>query len=302
MDGIITDIQRFSVHDGPGIRTTVFLKGCNLNCGWCHNPETIHPRPELQVFPDKCIACGACLTACPHAAHRLADTTKHFDRHLCTACGSCARTCYAEALQLVGRLVTPQQVLAEVLEDQPFYANSGGGVTLSGGEPLCQREFCIEILRLCKLVGIHTAIETNLAWPWECVESVLPHIDLVMADIKTMDPILHARWTGQSNDRILDNARRLAGRNLPLIIRTPIIPGVNDNEKTIAEIANFVANLANLRYYELLPYHPLGLSKYTSLGRESPIPEDARLDPETLTALAAVARQRGIPVRPAEST
>jgi pyruvate formate lyase activating enzyme len=291
---MITDIQRFCVHDGPGIRTTVFFKGCNLRCGWCHNPETILPGPQLQVYPDRCIGCGACVAACP----RGAPSRRNLDRRLCTACGTCARTCYAEAMKLIGRRVAAQEVFAEVIEDRAFYANSGGGVTLSGGEPLCQREFAIEILQLCKAAGVHTAIETNLAWPWEHVEPVLPHLDLLMADIKSMDAALHADWTGQSNDRTLDNIRRLAGQDLPLIIRTPVIPGVNDSDKEIGAIADFVAGLPNLRYYELLPYHPLGLGKYESLGMVSRVPEDLRLDEGRLASLATIARRRGIEVRP----
>jgi pyruvate formate lyase activating enzyme len=301
MDGIITDIQRFCVHDGPGIRTTVFFKGCNLRCGWCHNPETTLPQPQLQVYPDRCIACGACLAACPRGAHTLVDGRRRFDRQLCAACGTCARTCYAEALKVAGRQVTAHQLLAEVLEDRPFYAASGGGVTLSGGEPLCQREFCIDVLRLCKDAGLHTAIETNLAWPWERVESVLPWLDLVMADIKTLDAVLHMQWTGVPNKRILDNARRLSGVDLQLIIRTPVIPGVNDNAGQIGGIADFIAGFVNLQYYELLPYHPLGTGKYASLGMTSRMPEDSHLAPEKLKELSAVARQRGIEVRPGEA-
>jgi pyruvate formate lyase activating enzyme len=298
VDGIITDIQRFCVHDGPGIRSTVFFKGCNLRCAWCHNPETILPQPQLQTHPDKCIACGACLAACSHGAHVAVDGRRNFNRRLCTACGTCARTCYAEALKLVGRRVSAREILAEIREDRPFYANSGGGVTLSGGEPLCQQAFAIEVLQLCRGAGVHTAIETNLAWPWQHVEPVLPWLDLLMVDIKTLDSALHRRWTGTGNESVLDNLRRLAGQDLPLIVRTPVIPGVNDTEKEIGAIADFIANLSYLQYYELLPYHPLGVGKYASLGMESRMAEDLRLDAARLKGLADVARHREIEVRP----
>lgn len=298
MTGLITDIQRFCVHDGPGIRTTVFLKGCNLRCGWCHNPETINPRPELQVYPEKCVACGACLTACSRGAHAVVDGQKRFERSLCAACGACARGCYAEALKVAGRQVTAEEVVAEVLEDREFYASSGGGVTLSGGEPLMQRDFAVEVLQLCRQAGLHTAIETNLAWPWEHVESVLPHLDLLMADIKMMDSKLHMEWTGVPNCRILANVRRLAGLDLPVVIRTPIIPGVNDSEQEVLLIADLVAQLPNLQYYELLPFHPLGEGKYAAIGRECRVSDACQWDRGKVGRLAAAAREKGIRVRP----
>lgn len=308
MNGIITDVQRFCVHDGPGIRTTVFLKGCNLRCGWCHNPETMLPKPELQVIARNCITCGACLKACPRGAHRLVDGQRSFDRQVCVACGTCARGCYADALKVVGRPITARQVVAEVMEDWPFYVNSAGtvqyrgkalpgGMTLSGGEPLFQREFCIDVLRQCKQAGVHTAVETNLAWPWEDVESVLPYVDLMMADIKVMDSRLHAEWTGVPNCRVLENVRKLGQYDLPLIVRTPVIPDVNDHSSEIGKIADFIMGMPNLLYYELLPYHPLGLSKYASLGQECRVAEGKQLNQQKLRNLAMVARERGIPVR-----
>ena len=293
----VSDIQRFSVHDGPGIRTTVFLKGCNLRCRWCHNPEMIRPGAELQLFPDRCVGCGACLTACPKQAHTITDGGRAFDRSLCVACGACAEGCYAHALVLVGRELTVEQVLKEVAADREFYDRSGGGVTLSGGEPLLQPEFAGELLRACKGQGIHTAIETNLAWPWERVEAVLPVTDLVLLDIKMMDAAAHRRWTGAGNEQVLENARKLSQTEVPIIVRTPVIAGVNATAEDIGRIADFIRAFGNLLYYELLPYNPLGAGKYRSLGMEQPRERFARPDRQTLRALAEEARGRGIRVR-----
>jgi pyruvate formate lyase activating enzyme len=328
MKGIVTDIQRFSVHDGPGIRTTVFLKGCNLRCRWCHNPETIHPHAELQVLPDRCIACGACLTACPRGAHVLAATgeapspemgtgtrrggsqspRREFRRQFCQACGACAAGCYAGALTLVGRELTAEEVLAEVLQDRRFYENSGGGMTLSGGEPLFQHAFTMELLRQAKAAGLHSAVETNLAWPWEHVAAVAELADLMIVDVKLADSAAHRQWTGQDNEQVLANLARLGvlpspappsvpGEITRLIVRTPVVPGVNDTPRQIGQIADLLAGLGSLAYYELLPYHPLGSGKYESLGMAYELAEAKRPPPETMRALAAEARNRGIPVR-----
>ena len=296
MTGIVTDIQRFSIHDGPGIRTTVFLKGCNLRCRWCHNPETLRPRPELQVLPDKCIGCGACFEACPHGAHVAAEGGRQFLRERCEACGACAAVCYAGALVIVGREMTVADVLDEVLQDRDYYASSGGGVTVSGGEPLFQRDFCLALLAACKAAGLHTAVETNLAWPWERVESVLPAIDLVMADLKTMDPAVHAEWTGATNEQVLANLRRLAGAGVELIVRTPVVPGVNDTPEAVGQIADFLRDLPDLLTYELLPYHPLGAGKYESLGLTYALPNAKSPPAEQMQQLAAVAREKGLQV------
>ena len=264
-EGIITQIQRFSVHDGPGIRTTVFLKGCNLRCFWCHNPETQHPQPELQLFLDQCIGCGACFEVCPNDAHVLEDGHREFHRELCVGCGRCAEECYAEALVIVGERMTAEEVVEEVLRDRSFYETSGGGVTLSGGEPLVQYDFSYEILERCQQEDVHTAIETAANFPWERIVSILPVTDLVMMDIKLMDSNLHRECTGVGNERILANANRLGRVGKPLIVRTPIIPGVNDTEEQVAAVAAFVSELPNLLYYELLPFHPMGRDKYESL-------------------------------------
>lgn len=298
MKGLVSDIQRFSVHDGPGIRTTVFLKGCNLHCRWCHNPETISPKAQLQVFADKCIGCGACLKACTQKAHVLADgPKKEFHRELCQACGQCARTCYAQSLVMVGRTMSPQDVTAEVLQDIEFYRNSNGGLTVSGGEPLTQRDFTIEVLRLAKEAGVHTAIESNMVWPWEHVLPVLNLLDLVIMDIKAMDDNVHKEWTGQSNKHPLANVLKLGRQKPRLIVRTPIVPGVNDRPDEIRQIAEHIAGLPALDYYELLPYHPLGTGKYHSLGMHCPTEGIARPTKDKILELAAAARQCGITVR-----
>jgi len=297
MKGLVSDIQRFSVHDGPGIRTTVFLKGCNLRCSWCHNPETLRPKPELQFLPEKCIGCGTCLEACPQGAHALVDGRRVFHRERCVGCGTCAESCYAQALVLIGKEMSAEDVVAEVLEDRVFYENSGGGVTLSGGEPLFQRDFACEVLRLARSEGIHTAIETSMAWPWEHAAPILPDTDLVMVDIKLMDSVRHQDWTGAPNEQILENARRLSHEPRPLIVRTPVIPGVNDTPDEVGRIADLIAGFPNLEYYELLPYHPLGTGKYQSLGMEYKLAGLKRPEGDQMRMLAEVARRRGIEVR-----
>jgi len=289
VEGIVTHVQRFSVHDGPGIRTTVFLKGCQMHCPWCHNPETYRSQPELQVFAARCIGCQSCAEQCPNQAHRFVDGQHGFDRRRCVACGRCAETCYAKALVLVGQRMTVEQVAAEVLADRPFYQSSGGGVTLSGGEPLVQADFSRAVLEACRQAGIHTAVESNLARPWESLEPLVPAVDLFLVDVKLFDDVQHCRWTGVSNQHTLDNLRRLEAEQKPVIVRTPVVSGVNDRPDEIRAIAEWLAKLSNVRAYELLPYHPLGTGKHEALGLEPP----ARFQTpsqETLAELAAAAR------------
>ena len=297
MKGIVTNIQRFSIHDGPGIRTTVFMKGCNLRCFWCHNPETLSPRPELQLFPGRCIGCGECFQRCPNRCHIMLDGQRQFLRDLCEGCGRCADTCYAEALVLVGKSMSVEEVVEEVLRDRPFYETSGGGVTLSGGEPLLQLDFAHEILTHCQQQGIHTAIETALNFPWERIAHILPVTDLVMMDIKLLDSERHRECTGVPNERILENARHLGETDKPLIVRTPIIPGVNDNAVDVGAIADFVATLPNLLYYEILPFHPMAKSKYDSLDLDYRAKELKSPPKEQMDALGQEAARRGITVR-----
>jgi pyruvate formate lyase activating enzyme len=296
-DGIVTNIQRFSIHDGPGIRTTVFFKGCNLHCFWCHNPETLRTEPELQVFPDRCIGCGACLERCEQQAHVEMDGQRTFRRERCVACGRCADTCYAECLVLVGEHKSVDEVVEEVLRDRPFYERSGGGVTLSGGEPLLQLAFAGGILEQCKTEGLHTAIETAANLPWKRIASILPLTDLVMMDIKLLDSEAHRACTGVGNRRILENALRLGEGDTQLIIRTPVVPGVNDRPEWIVPIAAFAARLPNLLYYELLPFHPMAGGKYQSLGLDYRARGLESPGKEQMQALADAARQCGIEVK-----
>jgi pyruvate formate lyase activating enzyme len=307
---IVFHIQRFSLHDGPGIRTTVFLKGCTMRCFWCHNPEGQDPRPELRYYPDRCIACGQCVKVCPNNAHALTDGVHVFLRERCDVTGSCVETCYSGALQLEGRRMTVDQVMEEVLRDRSFYETSRGGVTLSGGEPALSRDFAREILQECKNNGLHTAIETCGECPWASLETLLPITDLIMMDIKQMAPDGHRGATGQSNDRILTNARQLALTEKPIVFRTPVIPTVNDSEEAIGEIARFVCDLVVLRRtygiaskeatgirYELLPFHNLASDKYRSLDREY---HASALHPPTnekMSLLLNVARRHGIEAR-----
>jgi pyruvate formate lyase activating enzyme len=307
--GLVSNIQRFSVHDGPGIRTTVFLKGCTLRCFWCHNPETIGRDLELQLHPDRCIGCQECIRVCPEGAQTLsAEGEPVFYREKCRACGACVEVCYAGARELTGREMTVDAVVGEVLQDRPFYENSGGGVTLSGGEPVYQPEFSYEILSRCRDEGVSTAIETAGNVPWERLVALLPVTDLVMMDLKHMDPEKHRWAVGASNRLLLENARRLIETDKPIIFRTPVVPTVNDTPEEIGAIATFVREMSDLRgqtngeegrsiSLELLPFHRMAGDKYNSMGLSYMAKELQPPTKETMVALTEAAEACGIPVR-----
>lgn len=297
--GFLFNIQRFSIHDGPGIRTTVFLKGCPLRCFWCHNPEGLRAKPEIQFYPEKCILCGECMDVCQHGGHLVnaAEGTHTYVRENCVACGECAAVCCAQALQMAGEARSAGEVVAEVLRDRAFYASSGGGVTLSGGEPLLQRAFTRAVLEGCRGEGIHTAIETTAYFPWKTIAEFMPLVDLVMMDIKHLDPEKHRAATGVSNERILANARRISESGKPLLFRTPLIPTVNATVEEIGAIGAFVAELQSARPagsdpigWDLLPFHRLAADKYRSLDMQYAAAHLDAPGKDLLAALGAVAR------------
>lgn len=296
-EGLVFDTKRFAVHDGPGVRTTVFLKGCNLRCAWCHNPEGISPNPELLVRAERCISCGACLEVCPNGAHQVTATGERtYDRDLCEVCGRCVESCYAEALAMAGRRVAVDDVMAVVREDAAFYETSGGGVTLSGGEPLLQGEFATAILRRCKAEGFHTAIDTCGHVRWKVIQEALPHVDLVLYDLKHISPQQHRQYTGASNRLILNNLRRLSGCGVPVEVRMPVIPTINDSREVVEPAAQFLGSLDNITAVRLLSYHRLAGSKYHSLGQENSMPDVASPSKRQMRRIATWIRRHGLNV------
>jgi pyruvate formate lyase activating enzyme len=264
--GSIFDIQRFSIHDGPGIRTTVFFKGCLLDCPWCSNPESVISPPELLYSRASCLKCGRCVQVCPDGALALADDGVVVDRDMCSVCDECSQVCPSGALRVVGRRVAVADVLREVARDAVFYQHSGGGVTLSGGEPLLQPDFALGLLEGAHALGIHSAVETNGFTSEDVISGVLSRADLILYDVKHTDPARHRAATGMTNSAILRNARLAASLGIKMVIRVPVIPGFNDDLDQITAIGEFARGLG-LSELHLLPYHKYGVAKYVALGR-----------------------------------
>ena len=303
--GIITNIQHYTIHDGPGIRTEVFFKGCPLRCLWCSNPEGLDARPELGFYPGKCLGeadCGWCRKACPSPPPPGQHVSLRFDTERCRACLKCADVCPSGAVRLWGKRYTVEQLLREIEKDRSFYEKSGGGVTLSGGEVLLQWEFAMELLRRCKERGIHTCVESALHVPWEHAEAVFRYTDLIITDIKHMDSAAHKAFSGVGNERILANIRRAAALGKPLVVRTPVVPGYNGDEASIRAIGAFLRDElgGNILQYQLLPYRKMGTEKYESIRLAYPladyrVPEREEWEPAIRRYAEILRAEYGLP-------
>ena len=275
--GVVLRIEKTSIHDGEGLRTVIFLKGCPLRCIWCSTPESQLPLPEKGYAEEKCIRCGACVEICPKGALSFSEGEGSLvtDKEKCDACFACIKACPSKAIKQYGSLMSVEEVLREISKDEIFYFHSNGGVTLSGGEPLEQAEFAKAILEECRNRGIHRALETSFFGTWEKIEILLPWINLLYVDLKHPDSEEHRRLTGVPNHLILENIKKAdaSTHGFDLVLRTPLIPGINDSEKTLLELADFAKDLKKIREYEFLPYHRLGIETYRHLGREYPLQE-----------------------------
>jgi pyruvate formate lyase activating enzyme len=295
VSGTVYDIQRFSINDGPGIRTIVFFKACPLRCLWCSNPESQSASPELFYFQSRCLHCGECVKVCPEAALSLVENNVTINRARCAVCDICSLVCPSGALRVTGRRMNVKQVLSAVARDNVFYKHSGGGMTLSGGEPLAQPAFALTLLHGAREQGIHTAVETTGYASADVARSVLGACDLILYDIKQLNPTNHLAGTGVSNARILDNACLAASLGVRMIIRVPVIPGFNDAPEDLVAIGRFALELG-ITELHLLPYHNFGVTKYSGLGRVYLLPDTPLLSTEQILSLRQTLQELGIKV------
>jgi pyruvate formate lyase activating enzyme len=291
--GIIFNIQRFSIQDGPGIRTTVFLKGCPLRCVWCSNPESQNSFFEIAHRDTVCRRCGRCIDVCEVGAISITNQGTKINRKICTNCGKCIEACIFGARRFYGEKKTIAEVYREVVRDKPFYQNSGGGVTASGGEPLLQADFVAELFKLCQENGIHTCLDTCGYADTDAWKKVLPYTNLVLYDIKLMDPRAHRKWTGKTNEKILRGINLVAVSKVPVIVRIPVIPGANDSEENMQAIARLCRDLG-INEVNLLPYHRFGESKYVMLDRRYHLGGLIRPDYQELDRLAGIFISAGL--------
>ena len=267
-ENLYFDIMKFAIHDGPGIRTTLFLKGCPLDCAWCHNPESISRDKELLLKEQKCVGCGECVTACPHQCHTVTHSGQSgtrpvhtIDFEQCAACGTCVNVCSYDALSIAGMAADGDEILSEMLKDKPYYETSGGGITISGGEPMMQFDFLLLFVQKAKAAGLHICLDTTGYAPWKRYEKVLHHVDLVHLDYKETDPGKHREYTGVDNQLILESLARMDAAGASIILRCPIIPGLNDREDHFRAIAELANRYSHLEEVHVLPFHPMGMNK-----------------------------------------
>jgi len=308
ISGRIFDIKKYAIHDGPGIRTTVFLQGCPLDCWWCHNPESRSRRPVLLYRANRCDLCGTCVEACPQDAVQLVPNDNggsdkngglalFIDRARCDVCGECTQVCYAGALEISGRTISVGDVMAEIERDLPFYEQSGGGVTFSGGEPLLQRRFLAALLRACHEREIQTVVDTCGYVKWDVLDDIRNDVDSFLYDLKLMDDERHKRYTGVSNRLILDNLRRLVKSGAQVTVRIPLIPGINDDEENLRQSADFIAGLPGSIDLMLMGYHDIARAKYDALAIVYRLPETVQPKRTDLYKKAKIFEQQGLSVK-----
>ena len=294
--GIIFDIKKYAVHDGPGIRTTVFFKGCPLRCAWCHNPESWKMEPEPMFRYSRCIQCGKCKSVCPENAVTIGKALPITNTEICVCCGECTLTCPVMAREIAGKKVKIEDIMSEIRKDIIFYDESGGGVTFSGGEPLMQPEFLMGLLEECKKEEIHTTIDTCGYAKRDVVEKIIPLADLFLCDIKHMDSVKHKEYTGVGNEQILENLKLIIKYNKKMIIRVPVIPGFNDNIEAIEDIARFAKQELGVVEVDLLAYNSGGVSKSQRLSSETKIIQESRPTVDKMEMLSDVIREYGLEI------
>jgi pyruvate formate lyase activating enzyme len=294
--GTVFNIQRYSIHDGPGIRTTVFLKGCPLNCCWCQNPESQLSGQEMIFWGDRCISCGACSTICSSDAIQIKNGIPVTEKKKCMLCGKCIEKCPTLAREIIGEKLTTEEVIKEIEKDMVFYEESGGGVTFSGGEPLGQSEFLEGLLNGCREKKIHTAVDTSGYISWEILNKISPKIDLFIYDLKLMGSKRHKKYTGVSNEIILENLKKLSSLNHNIFVRFPVIPGINDDDQNIRETGEFLSSL-KITQVNLLPYHYIGIDKYGRLGRAYHLATTQPPSEEKLSEISAILKKFNLNVK-----
>jgi pyruvate formate lyase activating enzyme len=298
--GIIFDIKKYSIHDGPGIRTTVFLKGCPLSCWWCHNPESHRIDREKLYAISRCIGCKECMAVCPENAIHETETGLSTDPETCLRCGSCTDVCLADACEMAGQELTVNQVMAEIEKDTAFYDESFGGVTFSGGEPLAQPDFLFALLKACRDRQIHTALDTSGFSTWNVLDRIRHVVDIFLFDLKVMDDLRHRRVTGVSNRTILENLLALSSNGHRIRLRLPVIPGITDDEDNVSAIGAFASGLPSIPPIDLLPYHHYAAAKYERSGKGYRLMDTRPPTEDTMTRLANLLRRLGLTVNAKE--